>query len=637
MTPEPITIDGRSGMVLYIDQDWHPVEPADAALARVLFDDGSTAFYRVAPLKTAEYDESQHPRDEKGQWADSQGQLSSGWRGQTGTPEFKAWFGKSKAVSTLGRPLVLYHGTRADVTEFRRGKDAAAGSGIYLAQNPDKASAWAGVTNTSDAAAKQYGYTPSSPTGAKVLPVYAKIENPYRVDINDSDSLHYAKSGQAERDGYDGLHIPQVGEWVAFHPTQIKSAIGNRGTFDPKNPLITAIAVKKLRPENAVHAAADAHAPAIQKVIGTALDAGRAAVDRPGLRRAVQTGNRKGAALAVAGAVAAIRTGLTKTLPGVLLDALTAGGQAGVGLLAQRRTARAAGGPGSGNFGHSGGEGGPGNPGGSGAARPEEARHSEIDRLHTVVHDRAIAISRARGGIDSEYDMRSNAKAQIVEDLGDRLAPLIGSQGLVDTRALVQEKLDQWAESSGDSNPDSIRMQRVVNEEFELTDAATSHLGTTITVDAAGKEHASQIYVHNFAGEYVAQDRAYVRAEYENTQTFLRAEGIDHVSLYRGMSFNGWTTNSGMLKDGQMEQVEMQPASSWSTDFNTAYDFAADHQYSTVMTIRVPSERVLSTAVTGRGCLHEQEVLLLGGKANVRMFRAAGRKETQQHVMSSLR
>ena len=46
-TPQPIVIDGRSGTVLYLNDTWEPVEPEVATLARVLFEDGGSAFYIV--------------------------------------------------------------------------------------------------------------------------------------------------------------------------------------------------------------------------------------------------------------------------------------------------------------------------------------------------------------------------------------------------------------------------------------------------------------------------------------------------------------------------------------------------------------------------------------------------------------
>ena len=36
--------------------------------------------------------------------------------------------------------------------------------------------------------------------------------------------------------GYDGVVNSAGNEWVAFHPHQIKSAIGNRGTYDITDP-----------------------------------------------------------------------------------------------------------------------------------------------------------------------------------------------------------------------------------------------------------------------------------------------------------------------------------------------------------------------------------------------------------------
>jgi len=48
------------------------------------------------------------------------------------TPAFKQWFGKSKIVDAKGNPLVLYHGTARDITEFKP-KQANA---IFLTADP---------------------------------------------------------------------------------------------------------------------------------------------------------------------------------------------------------------------------------------------------------------------------------------------------------------------------------------------------------------------------------------------------------------------------------------------------------------------------------------------------------------------
>jgi len=60
----------------------------------------------------------------------------------------------------------------------------------------------------------------------------------------EESALHYAREH-----GYDGITYRNVVEkvdwekggsaYIAFDPTQIKSATGNRGTFDPNDPNIT--------------------------------------------------------------------------------------------------------------------------------------------------------------------------------------------------------------------------------------------------------------------------------------------------------------------------------------------------------------------------------------------------------------
>lgn len=81
MIPAPITIDGRTGTVVYLDAKWHPVPPEQATMARVLFDDGGTAFYTtneetvqsIAGLGgiTRKFDEAKHPRDKEGKFIEA--------------------------------------------------------------------------------------------------------------------------------------------------------------------------------------------------------------------------------------------------------------------------------------------------------------------------------------------------------------------------------------------------------------------------------------------------------------------------------------------------------------------------------------------------------------------------------------
>lgn len=47
MTPQPITINGLNGTVVYLNDRWQPVSPDEAILAKVLFEDGTISFFQA--------------------------------------------------------------------------------------------------------------------------------------------------------------------------------------------------------------------------------------------------------------------------------------------------------------------------------------------------------------------------------------------------------------------------------------------------------------------------------------------------------------------------------------------------------------------------------------------------------------
>jgi len=179
------------------------------------------------------------------------------------TPEFKRWFGDSKVVDEGGKPLVAYHGTTSSFNVFEtkqvqlgkpRRKTNAGELGSWFAapstKEYDEGNAEyiaSSFTEDTSPSAKLDDYK----TGANVMPVYLSIKNPY--DAGDYESLmddrdEYgswkALRKHLESEGYDGIVIYGSDtdgnvirdDWVAFEPTQIKSATGNRGTFDENNP-----------------------------------------------------------------------------------------------------------------------------------------------------------------------------------------------------------------------------------------------------------------------------------------------------------------------------------------------------------------------------------------------------------------
>lgn len=269
---------------------------------------------------------------------------ASGELNQTETEEFRRWFGDSKVVDEDGAPLVVYHGTTADVETFDTTSERPAGQ----ARKNDLSylGSW---FSTSQAVANKFAVKVDAwgdvvnEEGANVLPVYLSLQNPRvfetrapdqeklqsirnRIEtlrkegaekygsitwraprsmeevadqrriraeqeelyselsiessqdaleqlMDESDQFaeyisgakgkrgywrkRYIKNNYREtmekmrelliEQGHDGVILRNTAydadggvdtQYVAFFPEQIKSAIGNRGTFDPNDPNI---------------------------------------------------------------------------------------------------------------------------------------------------------------------------------------------------------------------------------------------------------------------------------------------------------------------------------------------------------------------------------------------------------------
>ncbi len=167
-------------------------------------------------------------------------------------------FESSKVVDANGEPMVVYHGTtnRDEVSTwnpkwkgydteysrfsvFRRKNEGRANSGFFFNSDMDNAG----------------GY------GSEMYSCYLNLRNPLTIEANgqnyssvkfgamEKDTYDWAR--YAEKEGYDGvifnnisdgvgfgdLSVP-TNDYVAFKSNQIKSATGNRGTFDGGNPNI---------------------------------------------------------------------------------------------------------------------------------------------------------------------------------------------------------------------------------------------------------------------------------------------------------------------------------------------------------------------------------------------------------------
>ena len=209
------------------------------------------------------------------------GQIS----GQVKTPEFKQWFGDwedpnafssrrkgppvSVVVDSRGQPLPVFHSTRGDFNSFETGRKTANNYGFFGNSDTERHAVF---FTDSSSQADSYSKTEGSfEKGSSSVPVFLDIKSP--IDFTNSgldyeqlaselgvtynylrnslpwehldgaDGKQFVKA--AKRAGYDGMlfHEDTLESgakpgttYAVFDPNQIKSAIGNQGTFDAKNP-----------------------------------------------------------------------------------------------------------------------------------------------------------------------------------------------------------------------------------------------------------------------------------------------------------------------------------------------------------------------------------------------------------------
>jgi len=179
---------------------------------------------------------------------------------QTKTEAFKQWFKGSVVVNPDGTPMVMYHGTGwTDIGKFEsyRSKGGIAG---FFAFDPEFAQIFAEAATGFDLDEEE-----DDGSGTKksqtIYPVYLRVRKLFDIrKKEDREEIGLKETERKNRgwdwtilekplvvramkskgyDGYidfeDGTNNPSTGIAV-FDPRNIKSAIGNRGTFDPTDP-----------------------------------------------------------------------------------------------------------------------------------------------------------------------------------------------------------------------------------------------------------------------------------------------------------------------------------------------------------------------------------------------------------------
>lgn len=134
------------------------------------------------------------------------------------TDKFKNWFGdwennpnqSSKVVDKDGKPLVVYHGTNKEFTDFDRQYSA---QGVHwFSSDKDK-------IQRGEAGAL---------SSKIIMPIYLNLRK-----IAGWDDYEKLGLGQIEDMGFDGIKLDD--DYIVFDEKNIKSAVNNKGTFNPNS------------------------------------------------------------------------------------------------------------------------------------------------------------------------------------------------------------------------------------------------------------------------------------------------------------------------------------------------------------------------------------------------------------------
>ncbi len=120
----------------------------------------------------------------------------------------------------------MYHATGDDFQEIDPSKSSPEGkfgSGFYMTPQTRYANFFASVRGKQG-------------KNAQIMPVHTSIKNPYKIHGHANIPFNKPDQKKLQSLGHDGIFYyddhGDLKEAIAFHPTQVKSAIGNRGTYD---------------------------------------------------------------------------------------------------------------------------------------------------------------------------------------------------------------------------------------------------------------------------------------------------------------------------------------------------------------------------------------------------------------------
>ena len=239
-------------------------------------------------------------------------------------------------------------------------------------------------------------------------------------------------------------------------------------------------------------------------------------------------------------------------------------------------------------------------------AKSAKELFSQFDKAKSFTVVKGKMARGLKAGIEERlgerlFIFKSEEMDNFIRPLSNRTATL--DMNLEDYKIATKRTIQQWAGTSGDKNSSSIMMQLAAKAEFKLE-------GSTIW----WKDERSLKEARELFKAHEKSARKFLRLMYEDTQEYFKKQGVKTVRLARGLQKVG-ELKSTVEKPFYKMQVKLQPMSSFSGNIEKVYAFATNDESikrGTMLFAEVPVERILSTPVTGYGCMNESEFVILG-------------------------
>ena len=262
---------------------------------------------------------------------------------------------------------------------------------------------------------------------------------------------------------------------------------------------------------------------------------------------------------------------------------------------------------------------------------------SNIDspEVQKMLMDNLVETSRARSG---NFELKQEG---YTKKTGVVFFDLESDEGKQIVReALVSDLIHTWAISANNANPVALAVQHEIRKMFGLDEAVGWSTAPLRALPITEKEGLAP---HAFDGApelteaQAAMIRPILQKIYDSTQLYYKAKGITHIPAYRG-----FTQSSTPLLPGELESMDttMRPLSSWATSIGIASSFSdkftQEETTPTLIKAFVPVEDVFSNALTGFGCLSEDEVVLLGKPMKVMAVRMDNAEQEVLKMMQDI-